>query len=271
MKVKIFLIMVISIVLMSCSSSNISKNDGQHADTLALVNKDIISLKQYEDFYLKNNVGVNPKDISEESKKEFLELLIKYRLKINDSYKKGYDKDPVVQQEIKDYEKSLAIPFALDKEVVEPNIKSWYERRKENRKVYTIMLRADMNNPNDTLEKYNLINSLLDTLNQGVNFKNIAVRYTQIGTGQVADSGLLGYVTVGQTVRVFEDAIFSLKPGQYTKTPIKLETGYIIPMVEEIEPRTGGREFSHLLLQFKESTYEDSAKVINLANELKQN
>jgi peptidyl-prolyl cis-trans isomerase SurA len=234
MKVKIFLVVVISIVsivLMSCSSSNISKEESLRVDTLALVSKDVISLKQYEDFYLKNNVGVNPKDISEESKKEFLDLIIKYRLKINDAYKKGYDKDPIVQQEIKDYEKSLAIPFALDREIVEPNIKTWYERRKENRKIYTIMLRADMNNPSDTLEKYNLINSLLDSLNRGANFKNIATRYTQIGTGQVADSGLLGYVSVGQTVRVFEDAIFSLKPGQYTKVPVRRETCYNVPML----------------------------------------
>jgi peptidyl-prolyl cis-trans isomerase SurA len=273
MRVKIFLSMVIcttSIFLISCSSTDITKDANFKTDTLALVNKDIISLKEYEDFYLKNNVPTALQNITDESKQEFLNLLIKYRLKINDAHKKGYDKDPQVIEEIKQYEKSLAVPFALEKDVVEPNVKRWYERRKQNLKIYAIMVRTDFNKPSDTLEKYNFIHSLLDSLKQGANFKKLAMKYSDLASGIESDSGILGYITAGQTVANFEDAIYSLKPGEYTKSPIKLRTGYIVPMLEKIESRSGGRMLAHLLLQFKESTYEDTIKVLDLASELKQ-
>jgi peptidyl-prolyl cis-trans isomerase SurA len=274
MKVKIFLFMliaVVSIFLISCSSNNITKEENVKVDTLALVSSDVISLKQFEDFYLKNNGGTSAlASVTEESKKEFLDLLIKYRLKINDAYSKGYDKDPLVVEEIKEYEKSLAIPYALDKEIIEPAVKVSYERRQHNLKVYAIMLHFNANIPEDTLKAYNLIHSLIDSLNRGANFKELAHRYSDIGTGSPADSGLLGYLSSGQTVMNFENAVYSLKPGEYTKKPVKLATGYIVPMVELIEPRSGGRLFSHLHLEFKNNTFEDSLQVFNLANELKQ-
>ncbi len=48
--------------------------------------------------------------------------------------------------------------------------------------------------------------------------------------------GDLGYFKKGQMVKAFSDAAFSLKPGEFTKTPVKTQFGYHIIYVEDKKP-----------------------------------
>jgi peptidyl-prolyl cis-trans isomerase SurA len=60
--------------------------------------------------------------------------------------------------------------------------------------------------------------------------------------------GDLGFFVAGMTVRPFEDAVFSLKPGEYTKTPVKTRYGYHVIFLYEKEPHTGGVHVKHILI-----------------------
>ncbi len=48
--------------------------------------------------------------------------------------------------------------------------------------------------------------------------------------------GDLGYFARGQMVKPFSQAAFSLKPGEFTKTPVKTQFGYHIIYVEDKKP-----------------------------------
>lgn len=61
-------------------------------------------------------------------------------------------------------------------------------------------------------------------LNKGADFAKLA---KEKSTGPSAkNGGDLGYFTKDQMVPAFADAAFALKPGQYTKTPVKTQFGW---------------------------------------------
>lgn len=72
-------------------------------------------------------------------------------------------------------------------------------------------------------------NSIIDQLNKGADFAGLAKKYsTDPGA---ASGGDLGYFTRSDMVPAFASAAFALKPGQYTKTPVKTEFGWHVILV----------------------------------------
>jgi len=103
-----------------------------HSDILlATVGHSKLSLGEYEQSFLKNNGGVEAAQrASTADKEKFLDLLINYRLKVQEARDRGYADSADIRQEMKSYRKSLAMSFILDKEVTEPALKEMYDRRK---------------------------------------------------------------------------------------------------------------------------------------------
>jgi peptidyl-prolyl cis-trans isomerase C len=72
-------------------------------------------------------------------------------------------------------------------------------------------------------------NSIIDQLNKGADFATLAKKYSK--DPGAASGGDLGYFTRDDMVPAFAAAAFALKPGQYTKTPVKTEFGWHIILV----------------------------------------
>jgi peptidyl-prolyl cis-trans isomerase C len=72
-------------------------------------------------------------------------------------------------------------------------------------------------------------NSIIDQLNKGADFATLAKKYSK--DPGAASGGDLGYFTRDDMVPAFAAAAFSLKPGQYTKTPVKTEFGWHVILV----------------------------------------
>ena len=71
--------------------------------------------------------------------------------------------------------------------------------------------------------------SIIDQLNKGADFTTLAKKYsTDLGA---ASGGDLGYFTRNDMVPAFAAAAFALKPGQYTKTPVKTQFGWHVILV----------------------------------------
>ncbi|MBN1924113.1 MAG: peptidyl-prolyl cis-trans isomerase [Nanoarchaeota archaeon] len=69
-------------------------------------------------------------------------------------------------------------------------------------------------------------NFILKKIAEGESFEELAMEYSACPSGR--RGGDLGQFSKGMMVKEFEDAVFSLKPGETTKTPVKTQFGYHI-------------------------------------------
>ena len=72
---------------------------------------------------------------------------------------------------------------------------------------------------------------LITELDNGADFVDLAKEHSTGPTGP--RGGDLGYFTKGQMVPEFENAAFSMKKGEYTKTPVKTQFGFHVVFVED--------------------------------------
>ena len=97
----IFGISIIPILfLFGCGASN---------PTIATIGDEKITLNYFEDNYAKNNGGWDTSAVSSmEDRQRFLDLLIKFKLKVKEARAQGLEKDSAVISEMETYNTSVA-------------------------------------------------------------------------------------------------------------------------------------------------------------------
>ncbi len=79
--------------------------------------------------------------------------------------------------------------------------------------------------------------SVLKDLKAGADFGQVAAKYGEDGTAQVA--GSLGWFQAGEMVPAFEDAVFALKKGEMTQNLVETEFGYHIIKLDDRKTEKG--------------------------------
>ena len=74
--------------------------------------------------------------------------------------------------------------------------------------------------------------AIIAELDKGGDFATLASTKSE-DSGSGKDGGDLGFFGRGRMVKPFEDAAFSLEPGQYTKTPVQSDFGWHVILVVE--------------------------------------
>ena len=227
--------------------------------TIATIGDEKITRSSFEDNYAKNNGGWDSSVVSSsEDKQRFLDLLIKFRLKVIEAHAQGLEKDSAVINEMDTYNTSVAQSYIVEKDIVEPGMHQLYNRKKEEVHAGHILLRLTAKStPQDTLNAYNKAMGVIDQL-PVVPFDTLAVKYSEDPSAKT-NYGDLGFFSGGRMVPEFEDAVFSLKPTEYTKTPVRSQYGYHIIKVSARQPNPGSVRISHILLRFGENSADSAA------------
>ncbi len=220
------------------------------APAVATIGPETITLPEFERSYAKNNGGLEAGRASSlTQREEFLDLLVKFRLKVLEARNRGIQNDPEIKTEILGYELSVAESYLIEKELIEPNIRRLYDRKKEEIHASHILIRTEPTpSPEDTLEAYQRALDIIAKV-PAANFDSLAARYSEEPNALVS-KGDLGYFSVGRMVPEFEDAAYSLRAGEHTKAPIRTRFGYHILKVHERIPNKGQIRISFIIMHY---------------------
>ncbi|MFZ1976611.1 MAG: peptidylprolyl isomerase [Bacteroidota bacterium] len=251
---------IIFIFLLGCSPSS---------PTLATIAEEQYSLSDFNHDYNKNAVeGSEKGKPSREDAEKFLNLIIDYKLKIKEANAQNLQNDSSVQKEREKYRASVAQAYVIEKELVEPSAKLFYERRKEVLHVHHIFF-GFPGRPykGDTLAVYNKALKVIEALNHNASFDSLALRYSEDPNVRKIGADL-GNISAGQKDPSFEDACYNLHVGEYTKTPVLITLGYEILLLTSRRQQHGSLDLAHIVLKFKDKTAAtdsallDSARII---------
>lgn len=254
-------LMALAMLSAPCTLSAQKKED----KVIATVGNEKITFGELDKAFQKNinRKNVSLANVSKDSVMDFINLYVKYRLKVNDAFKRGFDKDPSVKEEIEQNRRILAESFFYDKKLVEPNVETLFKRREKEVKIAIIL--TTFNQMSDTTDAYNRIKEALDGLSSGFSFEKMAEKFSDDKDTKYSGGVLPNYITGGKVYRAIEDAIYSLKPGEFTKNYIRTQFGYFLIKLIEEQPRSYVR-ISHILL--KQSETMDSVQVYKLADSI---
>jgi peptidyl-prolyl cis-trans isomerase SurA len=258
-----------TLAIAGCSSQ-------EHGAIVARVGDKPITLKEYEDLYIKSNGSRDSAAKSSmEDRQKFLDLVTKFKLKLADAYRQGLDKKPELLGEIGQYKSSLAQSFLTEREISGPGAKHLFDNRHNEYRASHILLKLGQHlTKEDSVAVYAKADSIIAKLNAGAVFESLAVKYSE-DPSVSQNNGDLYYFTAGQMVPPFEDAVFSMKVGEITQKPVRTQFGlHIIKLVDK-KPARGEIHASHIMIRFErqnpppEDTLAAYKKILAIQDSLK--
>ncbi len=248
------------IVALSCSGCG-----SQGSAVVATIGTENLTLDKFNALYEKSNGGKDAvQKATVEDKEKFLDLYTTFRLKVLDAYALGYQHDPVLLAELQQYERNLAATYYISKEITEPALRRMYDRQSVDLRASHIILPLPANaSPHDTLQAYQKAVKIIDSLKNGRSFEELAVNNS--GDPNVKTTkGDLYYFTGAVMVPEFEEAAFSVQPGEIVPYPVRTRFGYHIIKLTGREPNPGTIRVSHIMKRLTaKSTPQDSAKAMS--------
>ncbi len=263
---------LLAITLLAFTVTNCNKA----GKTLVELGDDKITLGEFEKQYLKTVGNLDSaKNKSIDDKKQFLNLYINFRLKVKDARERGLLSNAEIQKDVEEYKRNFAPTYLVDKEIVNQKVEDLYDKRKDEVRASHILINlAETSSPQDSILAYQKADTIIQKLKDGAEFSELALQYSMDRTVN-SNKGDLYYFTAGMTVPEFEDAVYEMKVGDFSKKPVRTMFGLHIIKLTDRKPRTESVRISHILIQDKRDslgmiidsvgTYQKALEVYNKA------
>jgi peptidyl-prolyl cis-trans isomerase SurA len=212
---------------------------------------------EFRGIYTKTNQ--DKADFSRASLEEYLDLYVKFKLKVQKARDLQLDTTPSLKSELEGYRRQLAASYLVDKEVTDKLVLEAYDRMQRDVEISHIFVACDKNAPaKDTLRAYRRITAILGQINAGRSFEQMAVDSSDDKTAK-ENRGYLGFVTA-----MLPDGFYSMENGIYSVRantvfgPVRSSSGYHIVRTGQSRPARGEMEVGQILIR-KGDTPEKAA------------
>ncbi len=236
-------------ILLLCTAAFVVKAQEKDPVLLTVGGKDV-KLSEFNAIFNKNKTD---EKVTPESVKEYLDLYVKFKLKVREAEALGYDTLPKFQKELAGYRKQLAKPYLTDKKVTEVLIKEAYDRMKYDVRASHILIKLDADAfDNDTIEAYKKAMTVRKRIVKGEDFAKVAKEVSADPSAK-NNGGDLGYFSALHMVYPFESAAYNTPVGEVSK-PVRTKFGYHIIKVTGKRPARGTIKVAHIMVKSTNNT-----------------
>ena len=219
---------------------------GVHAQTLFAVNGTEVSKDEFLKAYNKNNNNQKP---TEKSYRDYLDLYIRYKLKVRAAYDARLDTLPAQRTELQNFRAQVAENYLKDETSLDRLIKEVFERSQKDVALSHILIAFPKNpTPADTMKAYEKAMAAYELLKKGKKFGEVAREYSDDPSVQ-RNGGYVGFVTVFALPYELESLAYSTRQGQYSK-PLRTRGGYHIFRNDGERKALGRIKVAQILLPF---------------------
>jgi peptidyl-prolyl cis-trans isomerase SurA len=221
--------------------------------TLFTVQNTPVKLSEFKYIYSKTNQ--DKADFSQASLDEYLDLYVKFKLKVQKAKEMRLDTIPALRSELEGYRRQLANSYLVDKEVTDKLIRETHEHMTKDVDISHIFVACDKNaKPADTLIAYKKAMEIFTEIKGGADFATVAKAKSEDKSAK-ENGGSLGFVTAmfPDGFYHFERGVYDGKPGSFFG-PVRTNTGYHVVKINEFRPARGEMEVSQILFRKSDNT-----------------
>lgn len=211
-----------------------------------------VHVSEFDYIYKKTNG--NNADYSNASIQEYLDLYIKFKLKVQKAKEMELDTIASLSRELEGYRRQLADSYLVDKEVTDKMIEDVYKRMLTEREVAHILFKIKPNATNqDSTVAIARAQRAIDALKTGNDFAKIAKGSSEDPTAET-NGGNLGFLTamLPDGFYAFENAIYNTPVGQVSGIVYSPMGVHVLKILSE-RPARGEMEVAHILIRDPEN------------------
>ena len=236
---KLFLIPVVTLLLLS-SVSIVA------AQPLFTIDGSGTSKEEFLKAYNKNNNG---NKASDKSYRDYLELYIRYKLKVRAAYDTQLDTLAGQRSELQNFRSQVAETYLKDEISLDRLVKEAFARGQKDIRLSHIFIALPKNpSVTDTLRAYEKAMAAYNELKRGKKFSETALAYSEDPSVKT-NQGNLGYITVFTLPYVLETLAYTTPAGKFSM-PYRSKGGYHIFKNEGERKAFGRIKAAQILLSF---------------------
>ena len=233
---KLFLIPVLLFLLLP----------GLSAQSLFTLDGSGISKEEFLRAYNKNNNNDKPSD---KTYRDYLELYIRYKLKVRAAYEAQLDTLPAQRSELQNFRSQVAENYLKDETSLDRLVKEAFNRGQKDIRISHIYIALPKNpSPGDTMVAWQKAMAAYNELKRGKKFAETALAYSDDPSVK-SNQGYLGHITVFTLPYVLESLAYSTPAGQFSK-PCRSKGGYHIFKNDGERKALGRIKVAQILLSF---------------------
>jgi peptidyl-prolyl cis-trans isomerase SurA len=236
-----------ALLIICCSATFIS------AQTLFTYGNQSVSREEYLKAFGKNN---GDKTATQQAYNDYLELYLRYKLKVKAAYDLKLDTLSSQAAEMKNFRNQIVENYMNDDVSLNRIVNEAFDRSQKDLHIAHLFIRVPKNaSPADTLLAYRRVSEAYTDLKNGKSFGEVAANYSD-DTAAKTNQGDIGFITVFSLPYDLETLAYTTPAGQFS-APFRSRAGYHIFKNIEERKAIGRIKTAQILFLFPPNATEE--------------